>query len=93
MRLNLQEDASAGVDGVTYEELNSPRKIRSDNSFDRPPGCVACFPLPSVEKVEEELSKRYQRVKMKINPGKDLDFVAAVRKRNHEHPMRHPFQV
>ena len=34
-----------------------------------------------VEKVGEELSNGYQRVKMKIKPGKDLDFVAAVRKK------------
>jgi o-succinylbenzoate synthase len=37
-------------------------------------------PQSLVEKVGEELSKGYQRVKMKIKPGKDLDFVAAVRK-------------
>ncbi|HKW18716.1 MAG TPA: o-succinylbenzoate synthase [Terriglobales bacterium] len=33
-----------------------------------------------VEKVEEELSRGYRRIKMKIKPGKDLEFVAAVRK-------------
>ena len=32
-------------------------------------------------KVEEELRCGYQRIKLKIKPGKDLDFVAAVRKR------------
>src|SRR6266567_2975206 len=37
-------------------------------------------PLALVKKVEEELSSGYQRIKLKIKPGKDLDFVAAVRK-------------
>ncbi len=33
-----------------------------------------------VRKVEEELRCGYQRIKLKIKPGKDLDFVAAVRR-------------
>ena len=33
-----------------------------------------------VEKVSAELSQGYQRIKLKIKPGKDFDFVAAVRK-------------
>jgi o-succinylbenzoate synthase len=33
-----------------------------------------------VDKVEQELGSGYQRIKLKIKPGKDLDFVAAVRK-------------
>jgi o-succinylbenzoate synthase len=34
-----------------------------------------------LEKVEEELGRGYQRIKLKIKPGKDLEFVAAVRAR------------
>jgi O-succinylbenzoate synthase len=34
-----------------------------------------------VEKVEQELSCGYQRIKLKIKPGKDVEFVAAVRER------------
>ena len=34
-----------------------------------------------VSKVGEELASGYQRIKLKIKPGKDLEFVAAVRKR------------
>lgn len=34
-----------------------------------------------VERVEEELRSGYHRIKLKIKPGKDLEFVAAVRKR------------
>lgn len=37
-------------------------------------------PQALVERVEEELRSGYQRIKLKIKPGKDVDFVAAVRK-------------
>jgi O-succinylbenzoate synthase len=37
-------------------------------------------PAALVKKVEEELRGGYQRIKLKIKPGKDLDFVAAVRR-------------
>jgi len=37
-------------------------------------------PASLVRKVEEELACGYQRIKLKIKPGKDLDFVASVRK-------------
>jgi len=33
-----------------------------------------------VSKVKEELASGYQRIKLKVKPGKDVDFVAAVRK-------------
>ena len=33
-----------------------------------------------LKKVEEELRSGYQRIKLKIKPGKDLDYVAAVRR-------------
>jgi o-succinylbenzoate synthase len=38
-------------------------------------------PESLLHKVEEELSCGYQRIKLKIKPGKDLDFIAAVRSR------------
>lgn len=37
-------------------------------------------PQALVNKVEEELRSGYQRIKLKIKPGKDLEYVAAVRK-------------
>lgn len=37
-------------------------------------------PLALSKKVEEELRSGYQRIKLKIKPGKDLEYVAAVRK-------------
>jgi len=36
-------------------------------------------PESLLRKVEEELSRGYKRIKLKIKPGKDLDFIAAVR--------------
>ena len=38
-------------------------------------------PLSLIDKVEQELNCGYQRIKLKIKPGKDLEFVAAVRKK------------
>jgi len=37
-------------------------------------------PQSLVKNVEEALSSGYQRIKLKVKPGKDLDFVLAVRK-------------
>jgi O-succinylbenzoate synthase len=42
-------------------------------------GLQAC-PEKLIEKVGVELRSGYQRIKLKIKPGKDLDFVRAVRK-------------
>jgi O-succinylbenzoate synthase len=36
-------------------------------------------PESLLRKVEEELSRGYKRIKLKIKPGKDLDFITAVR--------------
>jgi O-succinylbenzoate synthase len=38
-------------------------------------------PESLVKRVEEELRSGYQRIKLKIKPGKDYEFVAAVRKK------------
>ncbi|MBV9158224.1 MAG: o-succinylbenzoate synthase [Acidobacteriaceae bacterium] len=38
-------------------------------------------PQSLIAKVEEELRSGYQRIKLKIKPGKDLEFVSAVRNR------------
>ena len=38
-------------------------------------------PEALVRRVEQELAAGYQRIKLKIKPGKDIDFIAAVRKR------------
>lgn len=36
-------------------------------------------PMALVKRVEQELGSGYQRIKLKIKPGKDLEYVAAVR--------------
>lgn len=38
------------------------------------------YPESLVERVEQELRDGYQRIKLKIKPGKDYEYVAAVRK-------------
>jgi o-succinylbenzoate synthase len=38
-------------------------------------------PASLIDKIEQELNCGYQRIKLKIKPGKDLEFVAAVRKK------------
>ncbi len=38
-------------------------------------------PAALVDKVAHELASGYQRIKLKIKPGKDIDFVSAVRQR------------
>jgi len=43
-------------------------------------------PESLVKRVEEELRSGYQRIKLKIKPGKDYEFVAAVRERVSEYP-------
>jgi o-succinylbenzoate synthase len=42
---------------------------------------IRATPEQLVTKVQEELECGYQRIKLKIKPGKDLEFVAAVRNR------------
>src|SRR5205814_9904787 len=41
-------------------------------------------PEALVKKVEEELRSGYQRIKLKIKPGKDLEYVAAARQQFRE---------
>ncbi|HEY0566278.1 MAG TPA: o-succinylbenzoate synthase [Terriglobales bacterium] len=41
-------------------------------------------PAALVQKVNEELASGYQRIKLKIKPGKDLEYVAAVRAQHPE---------
>lgn len=70
-------DAEAQSKGVPLAKLLS-------GTFDE----IACGvslgiqenPQALVRKVEQELGSGYQRIKLKIKPGKDIDFVAAVRK-------------
>ena len=81
--------AKAGVENAIWHAEAELKKIPLakllGGTFDE----IACGvslgirenPPALVRKVEEELRSGYQRIKLKIKPGKDLDFVGAVRKK------------
>src|SRR5579872_608683 len=87
-RIRGHQMAKAGVENALWD-IEAQQKNLSLSKLltgvrEEIPGGVSLgireSPQSLVEKVGEELSNGYQRVKMKIKPGKDLDFVAAVRK-------------
>jgi len=74
---NALWDAEARIKGLPLSKLlgGTLDEIASGVSLgirENPPSLV--------RRVEEELLSGYQRIKLKIKPGKDLDYVAAVRK-------------
>ncbi len=74
---NALWDAEAQLKGVPLSKLlgGTLDEIASGVSLG-----IRENPLELVKKVEEELRCGYQRIKLKIKPGKDLEYVAAVRK-------------
>lgn len=74
---NALWDAEAKIKGVPLKNLLGGRldEIACGVSLG-----IRETPQALVKKVEEELRSGYQRIKLKIKPGKDVDFVAAVRK-------------
>ncbi|MGC2828639.1 MAG: o-succinylbenzoate synthase [Candidatus Acidiferrum sp.] len=74
---NALWDAEAQLKGVPLSKLlgGTLDEIASGVSLG-----IRESPLALVKKVEEELRCGYQRIKLKIKPGKDLEYVAAVRK-------------
>ncbi|MGB8456370.1 MAG: o-succinylbenzoate synthase [Candidatus Acidiferrum sp.] len=74
---NALWDAEAQLKGVPLSKLlgGTLDEIASGVSLG-----IRENPLALVKKVEEELRCGYQRIKLKIKPGKDLEYVAAVRK-------------
>jgi O-succinylbenzoate synthase len=78
---NAVWDAEAQVKGISLSKLLG-------GTFNE----IACGVSLGIQKnpaalltcVDEELRSGYRRIKLKIKPGKDLEFVAAVRK---EHPV------
>ncbi len=74
---NALWDAEAQLTGVSLASLlgGTLKEIACGVSLG-----IRETPEALVRKVAEELSCGYQRIKLKIKPGKDLDFVAAVRK-------------
>ena len=74
---NALWDAEAQIKGVSLSKLlgGTLREIACGVSLG-----IRETPLALVKRVEEELRSGYQRIKLKIKPGKDLEYVAAVRK-------------
>jgi o-succinylbenzoate synthase len=74
---NALWDAEAQLKGVPLAKLlgGTLDEIASGVSLG-----IRESPESLVRRVEEELRSGYQRIKLKIKPGKDLEYVAAVRK-------------
>jgi len=80
--------AKAGIENALWDAESQLRKIPLSQLLGGTLNEIACGvslgirenPQALVKKVEEELRSGYQRIKLKIKPGKDLEFVAAVRK-------------
>jgi len=80
--------AKAGVENALWDAASQLKKVPLSKLLGGTLNEIACGvslgiredPQALVDKVEEELRNGYQRIKLKIKPGKDLDFVAAVRK-------------
>jgi O-succinylbenzoate synthase len=74
---NALWDATAQLQGVPLYKLlgGTTQEIACGVSLG-----IRENPQSLVERVEEELRSGYQRIKLKIKPGKDYAFVAAVRK-------------
>jgi O-succinylbenzoate synthase len=80
--------AKAGVENALWDAESQLKKIPLSKLLGGTLNEIACgvslgireHPQALVKKVGEELESGYQRIKLKIKPGKDLEFVAAVRK-------------
>jgi len=79
--------AKAGVENAIWHAEAELKKIPLAKLLGGTLDEIACgvslgireTPGALVRKVEEELRNGYQRIKLKIKPGKDVEFVAAVR--------------
>ena len=74
---NALWDAEAKLAGLSLSRLLGGAKQEIDCGVSLG---IRENPQSLVAKVEEELRSGYQRIKLKIKPGKDYDFVKAVRK-------------
>ena len=69
-------DLEARLHGVPLWQAH--RRRRAHARF--PAACPSAFRIPStqlLEKIETELAAGYQRIKMKIKPGWDVDVIRA----------------
>ncbi len=81
------EMAKAGVENALWDIESQQKQIYLGKLIGGTRQDIPCGvslgiredPRSLVKKVEEELRSGYQRIKLKIKPGKDLEFVAAVR--------------
>jgi O-succinylbenzoate synthase len=80
--------AKAGVENALWDAESQLKRVPLSKLLGGTLNEIACGvslgirknPQSLVGKVDEELRSGYQRIKLKVKPGKDLDFVAAVRK-------------
>jgi O-succinylbenzoate synthase len=80
--------AKAGVENALWDAESQLKRIPLSKLLRGTLNEIACGvslgirenPQSLVGKVDEELRSGYQRIKLKVKPGKDLDFVATVRK-------------
>jgi len=88
MRVRGHEMAKGGVENALWDieaqQKGIPLWKLVGGSLSEIPSGVSLGirenPESLIKKVEEELNSGYQRIKLKIKPGKDLQYVAAVRK-------------
>jgi o-succinylbenzoate synthase len=87
-RIRGHEMAKAGVENAIWDVEAQLNDVSLSELVGGTLSEVACGvslgirenPQSLVKKVEEELRSGYRRIKLKIKPGKDLEYVAAVRK-------------
>ena len=87
-RIRGHEMAKSGVENALWDAAAQLKGIPLHRllggTIEEIPCCVSLGirenPESLVKRVEEELRGGYQRIKLKIKPGKDYEFVAAVRK-------------
>ncbi len=81
--------AKAGVENALWDIEAQQKNVPLWKLLGGTRGEIACgvslgireSPASLVDKVEEELGSGYQRIKLKIKPGKDVNFVEAVRRK------------
>jgi O-succinylbenzoate synthase len=87
-RIRGHEMAKAGVENAIWDLEAQLKGVSLSKLIGGTLREIACGvslgirenPQSLVKKVEQELGSGYQRIKLKIKPGKDLEYVAAVRK-------------
>lgn len=81
------EMAKAAVENALWDIEAQQKKVPLSKLLGGTRDEIACgvslgireTPQALLQKVDEELASGYQRIKLKIKPGKDIDYVAAVR--------------